>query len=264
MKTGIIGCGVIGTSLAKAIIEEIPELELVALADIDQRKAQRLSRIQDSIKVLSNEELIEEVDLIIEAASQQVVKTIILQAIQAKKDVLVMSTGALLEDQDLFKLIGHGSKIYLPSGAISGLDAIKAARCGRIKKVLLRTTKPPEGLIGAPYIIKKDLDLSSIKERMVIFEGSAMEVVKEFPANINVAATLSLAGIGPLKTWVEIVVDPNSKVNIHEVFVEGDFGKISIRCENIPSASNPKTSYLAILSAIATLKGIANPLRIGT
>lgn len=266
-RVGIIGCGVIGSSIAQAIIEEIGELELAACADIDSEKAQRLvNRFPGAIiKVLSNEELIEEVDLVIEAASQDAVRTLARAAIEAGKDLLVMSIGGLLEDRDLIGLARQkGTKIYLPSGAIAGLDAIKAAKCGRIEKVLLRTTKPPAGLAGAPYITRRRLDLSSLKERTTIFEGSAIEAVREFPANINVAAALSLAGIGPSKTRVEIIADPDSKVNLHEILVEGDFGRISIRCENLPSASNPKTSYLAVLSAIATLKGIVNPLKIGT
>ncbi len=266
IKTGIVGCGTIGKYLAQAIVEQIEDLELVAIADIDSEKAEKLRKdLPEEVRVLSNEELIGEVDLVIETASQEAVKTTVREAIEAGKDVLVMSTGGLLGNLDLFDLVRKkGAKIYLPSGAIAGLDGLKAATSGKIERVTLRTTKPPKGLVGAPYLVERGIDLSLLKDRTTLFEGPALEAIKGFPANVNVAATLSLAGIGAQETTVEIIADPVSEVNIHEVFIEGDFGRISIRCENLPSPFNPKTSYLAALSAIATLKGIAKPVKIGT
>lgn len=155
-------------------------------------------------------------------------------------------------------------RIYLPSGALTGLDGVKSAAVGRIDSVTLTTRKPPAGLSGAPYLAREGIDLSSLREEKVIFEGSAEEAVEGFPRNINVAATLSLAGIGVAKTRVRIIADPKISRNIHEIEVEGEFGRLISRTENLPSPSNPKTSLLAIFSAIATLKSLASPVRIGT
>ncbi|VVB68589.1 putative L-aspartate dehydrogenase [uncultured archaeon] len=157
----------------------------------------------------------------------------------------------------------HGSRIYIPSGAISGLDGLKSASIGTIRKVTLTTTKNPKGLEGAPYIRENKVDLEALKEPAVIFEGSAAEAVKAFPANVNVAATLCLAAREG-KVRVKIIADPNINVNRHEIMAEGDFGQIFTRVENVPSPKNPKTSYLAALSAIATLRSIVEPLKIGT
>ncbi|MBA7660637.1 L-aspartate dehydrogenase [subsurface metagenome] len=176
-----------------------------------------------------------------------------------------MSVGGLLGNEDLLDLAKKKDcKIYLPSGALAGLDGVKSASVGRIDSITLTTRKPPEGLKGAPYIIRNKIDLDAIIKETVIFEGSANEAVEGFPKNINVSAALSLAGIGAEKTRVRIIADPNLKRNIHEVEVKGEFGRLVSRTENLPSPKNPKTSYLACLSAIATLKGIVSSIKIGT
>jgi aspartate dehydrogenase len=180
---------------------------------------------------------------------------------------MIMSVGALA-DVELYRSIRrmaseHGSKVYLPSGAISGLDGLKSASSGSIKSVTLTTTKSPESLEGAPFIREKKIDLKGLKGPTTIFEGSAAEAVRAFPANVNVAATLCLAAReGNVR--VRIIADPNIKVNRHEIVAEGDFGQMTTRVENVPSPKNPKTSYLAALSAIATLRSIVEPIKIGT
>lgn len=266
LKVGIVGCGTIGSLICKAIVEEIPQMELVAVSDMNEEMARKLiSLLPEEVEILSSGELTRRSSLIVEAASGKAVDTIVREAVKLGKDVLSMSTGGLLENLDIFDLAREkGSRIYLPSGAIAGLDAIKAAKIGEIKSVTLTTRKPPNGLSGAPFIIEQKIDLEAIKEPTTIFCGNALEAAKGFPANINVAATLSLAGIGPEKTQVKIIADPGLKTNTHEILAEGDFGKIFTRCENLPSPFNPKTSYLAALSAIATLKGIVDPVKVGT
>ncbi|NQT06252.1 MAG: DUF108 domain-containing protein, partial [Candidatus Omnitrophica bacterium] len=200
-----------------------------------------------------------------ESASAAAVPEILKKAINAGKDIMVMSVGGLVADEDLIGLAKKsGSTLYIPSGAICGLDGVKAAAMKGIEEAILTTRKPPKGLKDAPYINKKAIDLDSLKSDKVIFDGTAQEAVREFPKNINVSAVLSLAGIGAKKTRVRIICSPGQKSNIHEIEVKGEFGKLTARTENVPSPNNPKTSFLAALSAIATLKGIVENIKIGT
>ncbi len=210
----------------------------------------------------------DDVQIVIEAASQEAVRQYALKILSNNKDLMVMSTGALLDDVLFAKIIEtakkSGRKIYVPSGAIVGLDNIKSAAIGRIEEVTLTTRKPPMSLKGAPYVEKSKIDLSMLKEPLVLYEGVAREAVKLFPQNVNVAASLSLAGIGPDKTKVKIIVDPSIKNIIHEIYVKGEFGEIHTKTINKPCPSNPKTSYIAALSAIATLRKISGNMIIGT
>lgn len=268
MKVGIVGCGTIGSKLAEHIDRDLKgRARITVLSDIDANNARMLStRLESKPKVDSIENLIKSVDLVIEAASAKASGDIAGKAVEAGKDVMVMSTGGLLKDYGrLFKLSEEKeAHIYLPSGAICGLDGLKGAKFSKIEKATLTTRKPPEGLKGAPYVVEHNIDLAGITQETVIFEGNAFEAMEGFPANINVAATLSLCGIGPEKTLVKIIASPDSKRNIHEIEVEGSFGKLVARTENVPSPDNPKTSYMAILSAMATLDGILENVKIGT
>ena len=266
IKVGLVGCGVIGTEIAKAIDEKIPGMQLVAICDRNKFKQDRLKQsLNVKPETMSLENLIEEADLIIEAASPRIAGELARKVIGRGKDIMIMSVGGMVDYLDLFdEARKKGCRIYLPSGAVIGLDGIKAAREARIDSVVLTTSKPPSGLQGAPYILEKGIDLGKIKERTVIFEGSCREAVKAFPKNINVAATLSFAGIGVDKTRIRVIADPSLKRNVHHILVRGDFGKMEMLVENVPSPFNPKTSYLAALSAIATLRGIADTVRVGT
>lgn len=175
-----------------------------------------------------------------------------------------MSVGGILEHHELIEQFRKShSKLYVPSGAIGGIDILKAAALGTIFEVTLTTTKGIEGLRGAPYVVHNDIELN-VQEKMVIFRGNALEAVKGFPKNINVAALLAIGGIGAERTIVEIAVDPYSTRNVHEIQLKGDFGSSTLRIENVPSPHNPKTSYLAVLSAKAMLKQLVDRVRIGT
>lgn len=267
MKIGIIGCGTIGSALAEAIEERFSKTaQLAALCDIDQEKARRLAgSLKSNPLIVGLEELIQRSDLAVEAASAAISGEVARKAITAGKDVMVMSVGGLLEERGLFEEARKGGRcIYVPSGALCGLDGVKSASGAKIDKVTLTTKKPPKSLAGAPYLAEKGIDLQDIKQETVLFEGSAREAVKGFPKNVNVAAALSLAGIGPEKTRIRIITSPHYQANVHEVEVEGEFGKLVARTENVPSPQNPKTSFLAVLSAIATLGGILDKVKIGT
>ena len=177
-----------------------------------------------------------------------------------------MSVGGIIEHYKELKVLAEEKRahIFIPSGAICGIDGLKAANCGKINKVILTTKKPPKAFLGTPYILKKKIRLDNIVKDTIIFEGDASQAIRAFPQNINVAATLSMAGIGPEATMVRIVASPTVKRNIHEIEIESDAGKIIAVSENVIHPDNPKTSYLAVLSAIATLKQILEPIKIGT
>jgi aspartate dehydrogenase len=268
LKIGIIGCGTIGSRIAAYIDGKLKgKAKVTVLSDADGKKAKGLSaKLKARPRVASISAMISSVDLVIEAASAKVSGDIARRAVNAGKDVMVMSTGGLLKDHKaLFKLADKKkSRIYLPSGAICGLDGLKSAKLSGIRKVTLTTRKPPQGFNGAPYVVKHNIDLGKIKSERVLFEGDALKAMEGFPANINVAATLSLCGIGPEKTKVKIIASPSIKRNIHEIEVEGAFGRLTARTENVPSPGNPKTSYMAVLSAMATLDGILEKVKIGT
>ncbi len=266
LKIGIVGCGTIGREIASAIDEGEIEAELYALWDKEESKAEALlqSLKNSSPKIIPPPLLVKEVDFVVESASQEAVGELLPLVIGEGKDILIMSVGGLLgREEQIRKAKERNSRIYIPSGALAGLDAVQSANVGGIKSVVLTTIKPPPALSGTPYVEEKKLDLFSLKAPTVIYEGNAEEAVKLFPANVNVAAALSLAGIGAERTMVRIVVDPQAEANIHRIEVEGEFGKMKAQVENYPAPSNPRTSYLAILSAIALLKKISSPLRIG-
>ncbi len=266
-KIGIIGCGTIGTSLADFCIHKMKsECEIVAVFDEMPEAAVRLKKKSKKIKLCrSIDELVKKSDFIVESASKSVSAEILKKCIIFKKDLLIMSIGGLVGS---IKLIEKARKkninLYLPSGAIAGIDGIKSASVAKIKKVRIVTKKPIKGLRGAPYFIKKGIKIEDIKKEKTVFKGTAAEAIKYFPKNVNVSALLSIAGIGAKKTQVEIRTSPEFTKNMHEITVEGDFGTIRSQTINVPSRNNPKTSSLAIFSAIATLKQAMQSVKIGT
>ena len=259
-KIALLGCGAIGTQIAQAIDSGKIDAQLTQIYDQSKESAQKLaSKLSQKPVISENFHLLSSgpVDLVIEAASQQAVKDAALSVLHNKKDLMIMSVGALL-DESVFEVLADACKefkkqIYLPSGAIAGLDAIKSVK-DELENVTLVTTKHPKSLKGAKFFETSDIDINKIDKPTTLFEGSASEAVKLFPANINVAALLSLAGLGSKNTKVMITADPNTEKNTHIIQANGKFGKISISVENVPDSNNPKTSRLAILSAIQTLK----------
>lgn len=271
-KVGIIGCGAIGTALARVLIKDRKlnfRASLVAVADKDPKQAEKLLRhIGRKLPLLPIPEIIKRCDFVIEAAHPSVSSSVAALALKNNKYVLIMSVGGLLKFpfQQLRDLIAKTSgRLYCPSGAIAGVDALLAAQVEGLRRVRLVTTKPPQALKGAPFFkAHKFPEFKSGETRKLVFRGSALQASKAFPQNINVAAILSLAGLGPKKTEVEIWVTRSAEVNTHEVIIEGDFGEIKTRTQNFPAPQNPKTSYLAILSAMATLRKAFTTLRLGT
>ena len=270
-RIGILGCGVIGTQIAIAIDSGIIKAKLTHVFDNEISKSKELvSKLKQKPEIVQNVHLLSSnpVDLVIEAASQDAVSDNALSILQNKRDLMIMSAGALL-DESVFEIIFDACKefkktVYLPSGAISGLDAIKSVK-SELDSVILVTTKHPKSLKGAKFFEVSDINIENISEITTIFEGTATEAVRLFPKNINVAALLSLAGLGSHETIVKIIADPNTNKNTHQIEVKGGFGKITTIVENIPDPNNLRTSRLATLSAIETLRNICDDgIHIGT
>ncbi|MCL7415493.1 MAG: aspartate dehydrogenase [ANME-2 cluster archaeon] len=269
LKVGVVGCGAIGSIICRALDKDIDGAQLFAIHEHHRENIESLyAELSNKPKLMKISEMVTNVDLVVESASAVAVHQAAIPALENGCDVMIMSVGALVDRHLLDNLIDlareHDSRIYLPSGAVAGIDGIKSAAVAPIRSVTLTTTKPPRGLAGAPYVVTNNIDLDSFDQPQIIFEGTAIEAVKAFPANVNVAACISLAGIGVDRTRVKIMVDPGSDRNRHEIEVIGDFGTFTTSVENIPFPENPRTSYLAALSAVATLKKIASPLQIGT
>jgi aspartate dehydrogenase len=266
LKVGVVGCGTIGAEICRAIDQDVVQAQLAGISDVDRPKAEELARtLKKGASVVGQTELIRVSDLVVEATSKAAAPGIIREVLGLSKDVVVMSVGGLLEfvDEALALAKSKGRRIYVPSGAIAGLDAVKGAMIASISSVTLTSRKAPRAWEGAPYILEKKIDLKNLKEPTVLFSGSAAEAVPAFPANVNVAAALSLAGVGAEKTKVRVIADPECKRNIHEIEVEGEFGKLFARTENVLSPFSPRTSYLAALSAIALLRRITSSLVVG-
>jgi len=268
VRIGIIGCGAIGSRIACGIQKDFNDVcQLKGLYDIDQTVAKQLAKKLSLNKVVKQSitELLKSCDCMVEAVSAKNTRNIIRQALEAKKDVLSMSVGKLLNASDLFRLANQNKcHFLLPSGAIAGIDAIKAASLVGIDTITLTTRKPPSGFYGNSYLLDKGIDLSRIKKETVLFEGDVATAIKVFPRNINVAATLALASKRPKKIIVRILTSPKYKMNSHEIDLTGKFGRIRTETNNTICPDNPKTSYLAVLSGLQTLKQYCGGVMIGT
>ena len=273
-NVGLIGCGTIGTHLAMAIESRtIANASLVGVFDAIGNNAEILkSKLKSNPKVYSNfDSLIDSsIDVIVEAASQEAVRKFGMPIIKANKDLMIMSVGALADTTFLRELLELApmkegrSKVYVPTGAIAGIDAIRSVK-DLLDSITLTTTKSPKSLAGAPFFATRKLNIDAITEVAEIYNGSAAEAVKLFPSNVNVAAVLSLAGLGADKTKVRVVVDPHTTTNQHEIVATGRFGSIKIAVNNVTAPGNPKTSFLAVLSAIECLRSICDDaLKIGS
>ena len=259
MKVGLVGCGNIGADLCIALQKgEIPA-EIMALCDIDVQRSELLLRMFAlKAAVCDLNECVARSDFVVECAAPEAVQPVVSAAIEHHKDCLILSVGGLMDHPDLLDLARqHNVQVRVPTGALCGLDGIRAAKEGGIHSVILTTRKPPKGLEGAPYVEEHEIDLASLRHAEVLFEGTAKDACKAFPKNVNVAAALSFAGIGPVATRVRVIADPDATANIHEIVVEGAFGKLTTITENLPSPRNAKSSYLASLSAVAELRAAA-------
>jgi aspartate dehydrogenase len=207
-------------------------------------------------------------DVVVEAAAHEAVREYGEPLLKKGIALIVLSAGALCDDALRRKLeraaVKGGAALSVPSGGIGGLDAVKAACVAGVDEVTIAVTKPPAAWKNIPYVEKLGVDLDHLREARVLFEGPAREGVPHFPANVNIAAVLSMAGIGFDRTRLKVVADPALRHNTHYIDVKGRTGKFSIKLENVPAPDNPKTAWLACYSALAALKAVRSPVRYGT
>jgi aspartate dehydrogenase len=265
LKIGLAGLGAVGLGVAQRIEAGIPGLELTAVAVRDKDKARRnLPHAGARIAIVAAGDLAQTCDLVVECLPPQIFREVALSVIDRGKIFMPLSVGQLLENWDLVtRAKDHGARILVPTGALIGLDAVRAAAEGTIHSVTMITRKPPNGLEGAPYLLERGISLKDLKEPLKIFDGTAREGARGFPANVNVAAALSLAGIGPDKTRLEIWADPTLTRNTHRIEVDADTARFSMAIEGIPS-ENPRTGRIVPLSTIAALRGLVAELKVGT
>jgi aspartate dehydrogenase len=267
MKIALAGLGAIGGAVARRVLEDgIPGIQLVAVSARDHDKARATLKAMnaDAVPVVGLADLAGMADLVVECAPAALMDSIAQPVLRAGKKLLVLSAGALLPRPELLELAKkHGGQIIVPTGALLGLDAVCAAAEGQIHSVQMTTRKPPNGLSGAPYLVENRIQVDDVREPLRVFSGSARDAAKGFPANVNVAVALSLAGIGPDRTRIDIWADPTVTRNTHRIQVDSDSARIDMTIENIPS-ENPKTGRITALSVIAALRKIHAPLRVGT
>ena len=261
---GIVGCGAIGQALVRAVEAGKLAVRIAGVTSRSERRAREfLEAFNNPPPYLPLNELIDASDLLVEAAGGHVVAELARKTFAAGKDLMVISVGALLEHPEIMAESRRtGCHLYVPSGAIAGLDGIKSACVGAITHVTHTTRKPPLGLEGAPYLVERGISLVGLQEETEVFFGSARQACRGFPANVNVTGAVSLAGIGPDETRVRILAVPGLSRNCHDIDVEGEFGKLHVHIENVPS-ENPKTGKLTAMSIVRAVQDVIDPVRIG-
>jgi aspartate dehydrogenase len=266
IRVAIGGFGAIGKVVAQRLDRGLEGLTLAAVAARDVARAEAaMAGLMRPVPVVPLAQLWEHADVVVECAPAAVLRELVEPALGNGRIVMVLSCGALLDNFDLVDLARrNGGRILVPTGALLGLDAVIAAAEGGIASVNMISRKPPQGLLGAPYLVAHGIGITGLAEPKRVFSGTAREAARGFPANVNVAAALALAGTGPDRTTVEIWADPTITRNIHRIEVEAAAARLSMQVENVPSDDNPRTGRLTALSVIAALKKLSSPLAIGT
>ncbi len=267
INLAIAGLGAIGMTVARRVDRgEVEGIRLVAVsaADLDRAKG-RVADFAGPPAVMPLAELPNHADVIVECAPSAAFAELAELALSKGLCLMPLSVGALLERPDLVDLAQrNGGRIIVPTGALIGLDTVRAMAVGNIRSVTLETRKPPAGLAGAPHLVANNIDISALSEPLCVLRGSAREAARGFPANVNVAAALALAGIGPEDTRVEIWADPTIDRNMQTVRVESDAGEAIMMMKNIPSEDNPRTGRIVANSVIATLQRMTATMTAGT
>jgi aspartate dehydrogenase len=267
LRVAVGGFGAIGKVLAEALDRGIEGLSLASVSARNAARAEAaIKGFTTPVPVGPLDRLWEDADIVVECAPAEHLRTIAEPALANGRTLVTLSCGALLDNFDLVDLAReHGGRILVPTGALIGLDAVQAAALGAgIRSVQMITRKPPGGLEGAPYLVERRIEVGGLNTAKLVFSGNAREAARGFPANVNVAAALALAGIGPERTMIEIWADPGVSRNIHRIEIEADAARFSMQIENVPSLENPRTGRLTPLSVIALLRKLSSPLAIGT
>lgn len=265
LRVGLAGLGAVGLPVARHLLAGVEGLSLAAIAVRDADKARRALGPEATPDLVSLEALAERVDIVVEGLPASLFRQVAEPILERGGIFVPVSVGALLGHWDLVALARErGGRIVVPTGALLGLDAVRAAARGTIHAVTMTTRKPPRGLAGAPFLVERGIDLEGLSEPLLVFEGTAREAARGFPANLNVAAALSLAGTGPDATRLRIFADPSVTRNTHEIEVDADSARFALRIENVPSEENPRTGRITGLSVVDALAGLVSPLRVGS
>jgi aspartate dehydrogenase len=266
LRVGLAGLGAVGLEVARRLIDgAVPGLTLTAVAVRDADKARRaLPQLGDMIALRTPAALADDCDVVVECLPPALFREIAVAAIDKGRIFMPLSVAQLLENWDLVERAKQkGARILPPTGALIGLDAVRAAAEGTIRSIKMITRKPPAGLEGAPYLVAHNISVAGLKEPLKVFDGTAREGARGFPANVNVAAALSLAGIGPDRTQLEIWADPALTRNTHRIEVDADTARFSMAIEGVPS-ENPRTGRIVPLSTVAALRALVSALKVGT
>lgn len=264
-KIGIAGFGTIGRAVGRWVLQE-PDLALVGVVGGDpERAAEALKILRSEAPILKPADLAQEADIIVDTAPTAAFRDIVVPALTAGRCVVTVSAAALIENMDVVAIARQsGGRIIMATGALLGLDAVRAAAKGTIHSVIMVTRKPPRSLVGAPEVIRQGVDLTRLTEPLMLFDGSAREGARGFPANVNVAAALALAGIGPDRTRLQIWADPKLERNTHRILVDADSASFELSIQNVPTVEKPGTGRITALSVIAAVEGLTSPLKVGT
>lgn len=264
LRVAIAGFGTIGREIARRLAD-VPGIEVVAVAANDGERARaNVAALGLSAAVVPLERLADDADLVVECAPARLLPAIAEPVLRQGKELVTLSVGALFRHPELLELAEeHGGTISVPTGALLGLDAVTAAAEGDLRSVRITTRKPPRGLAGAPYLEERGIDVTGVTEPTRVFAGNAREAALGFPANVNVAAALALAGIGPERTQVEIWADPTITRNTHTIEVSADSADFTMTIQNVPS-ENPPTGRITALSVVSLLRKRVATLRVGS
>lgn len=266
LRVAVAGLGAVGLGVAERLAGGVDGLRLSAVSARDRvRAGTRVHAMGVDVPILPVEELADAADVIVECTPAEVFSRVAEPAVRAGRVLVAIGVAALMDHLQLLDMArASGARILVPSGALLGLDAVRAAAEGEIHRVRMITRKPPGGLAGAPYLIEHGIDVRGLSEPLRVFAGSARDGAAGFPANLNVAAALGLAGVGLDRTELEIWADPTTTRNCHEVLVEADSARFRLEIENVPSDSNPRTGRIVAMSVVATLRRLVSPITIGT
>jgi aspartate dehydrogenase len=267
LKVAIAGVGAIGLPIARSLdAGAVPGLTLAAVAVRDEAKARAaMARFKSQPAIVGIAALAEIADVVVECLPSAQFAAVATPAIERGRIFMPLSVGMLINHMNLVERAREtGARIIVPTGALLGLDAVRAAAEGKIASARIVTRKPPKGLVGAPLLVERGISVDGLTEPLRVFEGSAREAIAGFPANVNVAIALSLAGIGPDRTRIEIWADPGVTRNVHTIIVKSDSSDLTMTIENIPSEENPRTGKITALSALAALRRLTAPLVVGS
>ncbi len=267
VKVALGGLGAVGLPVAEWLdTEDEPKLVLTAVSAGDKARAsRRLSHLARPPAVLDLGQLADVADVIVECAPPDRFLDVAAPAIEKGRILMPLTVTRLLHHLDLIDRAREtGARIVVPTGALVGLDTVRAAAEGDLQRVVMRTHKPPKGFKKVDFVKDLGIDLDGLTEPVKLYEGSVRDAADKFPANVNVAVALGLAGVGPEKTRYQVWADPGVERNTHWIEVESDIVQVEMKIGGMPTEGNPATGRIVPLSVISTLRGLVSPLKVGS